>query len=73
MAAKGTSLVYVVTSAKMPAVFTPRRLISTTNQMAPSVRINATGLLNRCSGARFMTAPAKANAIAGSDAQMEIQ
>ena len=32
-----------------------------------------TGLLYRCSGARFMTAPAKANAIAGSDAQMEIQ
>ena len=57
----------------MPAVFTPRRLISTTNQIAPRVRINATGLSLQLPGTRFMTAPAKANAIAGSDAQIEIQ
>ena len=62
----------MVTSANSPAAFTPRRLTSTTAQIAPSVSVSATALLFN-EGATFINAPANANAIAGSEAQIEIQ
>jgi predicted alpha-1,6-mannanase (GH76 family) len=51
---------------------TPRKLTSTTNQMAPSVSVMATVLVWK-SGERFMIAPANANAITGNELQIEIQ
>ncbi len=73
MAANGTSFVYVVTSAKMPASFTPRRFSSVTSQIAPSVTPTPTGRLPCSAGSSLSSEPVNATAITGSDAQIEIQ
>ena len=41
MAPNGTNFEYVVTSEKTPALLTPRKLIRTTAQIAPSVKSTA--------------------------------
>ena len=73
MPANGTSFVYVVSSATMPAVFTPRRLPSTTSQITPSVMPIPAVRLPCSAGTSFCSDPVNATAITGSDAQIEIQ
>ncbi len=73
IAANGTSFVYVVACAKMPASFTPRRFSIVTSQIAPSVTATPTGRLPCNAGSSFRSEPVKATAITGSDAQIEIQ
>ena len=72
MAAKGTSFEYVVIDENTPAALAPRRLTRTTAQMAQSVSATAIDLLRNC-GITLMSAPAKAKAMTGREAQIDIQ
>jgi hypothetical protein len=63
----------VVSSATTPAVLTPRRLVSTTAQIAPSVMATPSVRLPCSDGQSLASEPVSANAITGRDAQIEIQ